>query len=247
LNNRRKERVMKTSVRTLLAVVIGIALVSFTISCASTGSQAKGAAAAPQTEGFLNGYYKYLQPGPEGGAKMRWLKPGVNFAQYNKIILEHVVFFFDDTSEYKGIDTQELDEVAKEADLALVKALKDKYPIVTEPAPDVLRIRFAITNLKATKPALGVITTATMILPVGAAISLVKKAATGSWTGSGATGAELMAIDSMSNEVIAVARDDHSAAFFDRYTKYGSVENAFEMWGERLVAFLEDAKGKKKD
>ena len=231
---------MRSLAKGVIAVVLGFALAASIISCAST----------PKTTGksFIGDYEKNLQEGPKGGAKERWLKPDVDFKKYSKVALEHVVFFFDDTSEYKGIDTAELDEVAKSADLALVTALKDKYPIVTEPGPDVVRIRFAITNLKASKPVVGVITTATMVLPVGLAISLVKKGATGSWSGSGATGSEMMAIDSMTNEVIGVARDEQSAAFFDRYTKYGSVEDAFKFWGERLVYFLDETHGKvKKD
>jgi hypothetical protein len=231
---------MRPVTKAIISVLLGFVLVSSIISCAST----------PKATGksFIGDYEKNLQEGPKGGAKQRWLKPDIDFKKYSKVALEHVVFFFDDNSEYKGIDTAELDEVAKSADLALVNALKDKYPIVTEPGPDVVRIRFAITNLKASKPAIGVITTATMIMPVGLAISLVKKGATGSWSGSGATGSEMMAIDSMTNEVIAVARDEQSAAFFDRYTKYGSVEDAFTFWGERLVYFLDETHGKvKKD
>jgi hypothetical protein len=34
--------------------------------------------------------------------------------------------------------------------------------------------------------------------------------------------------DKMTNEVIAAIKDDQNAAFFDRYTKYGSVEDAFK-------------------
>jgi hypothetical protein len=227
---------MRPVTRTILAVAVGFALVASMISCAST----------PKATGksFIGDYEKNLQEGPKGGAKQRWLKPDVDFKKYSKVILEHVVFFFDDTSEYKGIDTAELDEVAKNADLALVSALKDKYPIVTEPGPDVVRIRFAITNLKASKPGIGVLTTVTMVTPIGLGVNLIKKGATGSWSGSGATGSEMMAIDSMTNEVNAVAKDDQSAAFFDRYTKYGSVEDAFKFWGERLVYFLDEVHGK---
>jgi hypothetical protein len=229
---------MRPVTRTILAVAVGFALVASMISCAST----------PKATGksFIGDYEKNLQEGPKGGAKQRWLKPDVDFKKYSKVILEHVVFFFDDTSEYKGIDTAELDEVAKNADLALVSALKDKYPIVTEPGPDVVRIRFAITNLKASKPGIGVLTTVTMVTPIGLGVNLIKKGATGSWSGSGATGSEMMAIDSMTNEVNAVAKDDQSAAFFDRYTKYGSVEDAFKFWGERLVYFLDEVHGKLK-
>jgi hypothetical protein len=229
---------MNRAVRVVLALGLGMGLVASMISCASTPKMTG--------PGFLGDRAMLLEPGPKGGVKERWLKPGADFKKYNKIILEHVVFFFDDASEYKGIDTAELDEVAKKADLALVSALKDNYPIVAEPGPDVVRIRFAITDLKASKPAVGVITTATMVLPVGAAISLVKKGATGSWSGSGATTMEMMAIDSVTNEVIAAARDEQSAAFFDRYTKYGSVEDAFKFWGERLVYFLDETHGKVK-
>ena len=228
---------MNKSVKRLLAVFFGFGLVSLTISCASTPKMTG--------PGFLGDRAALLEPGPKGGVKERWLKPGTDFKKYDKVILEHVVFFFADASEYKGIDTAELDEVAKSADLALVNALKDGYPIVTEPGTDVVRIRFAIADLKASKPAVGVITTATMILPVGAAINLVKRGATGSWSGSGATTMEMMAIDSMTNEVIAVARDEQSAAFFDRYTKYGSVEDAFKFWGERLKTFMDETRGVK--
>ncbi len=44
--------------------------------------------------------------------------------------------------------------MAEECDLALVKALNDSYPIVVEPGRDVLRLRFAITDLKQSRPIL---------------------------------------------------------------------------------------------
>ena len=233
---------MKTAVRTLLVVAMGIALVTFTISCASTGSQAKGAAAAPQTEGFLNGYYKDLQPGPEGGAKMRWLKPGVDFGKYNKVMLDSVIFFLADDCEYKGCDPQAMKELADACDLQVVNVLKATYPIVAEPGPDVVRIRFAITDLEQSRPVLSAVTT---VVPIGLGISIIKKGATGSWTGSGATGAEVMAIDSMSGDVIAVAQDKKTAGFTERFSKWGSAEDAFKFWGERLKLFLDQAHGMK--
>jgi hypothetical protein len=76
---------MTTSIRKVMAVVLAMALASFIISCASTGSLSKKASATPQTKGFLNGYYQYLKPGPEGGR--RWFKPGVDFGKYHKIML----------------------------------------------------------------------------------------------------------------------------------------------------------------
>ncbi len=222
-----------------MAIVMGLALVVTVISCTSTsGSKSSGPT-------FLGEYAKNLQPGPKGGVKERWLKPGVNFAKYNRVILEHVVFFFDDTSDYKAIDTSELDELARKCDLALVNALKGSYPIVTGPGPDVVRIRFAITDLKPSKPAVGALSTLTMVSPVGLSVSLLKKGGTGSWSGSGATTVEVLAIDSITDQVVAAARDDRSAGFTARYTKWGSVEEAFKYWGERLKLIMDEARSVK--
>ncbi|MFZ3047051.1 MAG: DUF3313 family protein [Desulfatirhabdiaceae bacterium] len=45
--------------------------------------------------GFLGSpdVYNQLKPGPEGGAKFRWLKPGVDFAKYSKLMVDSVIFF----------------------------------------------------------------------------------------------------------------------------------------------------------
>jgi hypothetical protein len=233
---------MKTSVRTLLAVVMGIALLTFTMSCASTSSQSKATVVEGARVGFLGDYAKYLQPGPEGGANMRWLKPGVDFGKYNKIMLDSVVFFLAEDAQYKGIDPQAMKELADACDLQVVNALKGTYPIVAEPGPDVVRIRFAITDLEQSRPVLSAVTS---VVPVGLAISIVKKGATGAWTGSGATGAEVMAMDSTTGDVIAVAQDKRSAGFGERFSKWGSAEDAFKFWGERLKLFLDQAHGKK--
>ncbi len=233
----RKGETMRTALKGLMTVAIGFALVTSVISCAST-SRSKAT--------FLGEYAKNLQPGPKGGAKERWLKPGINFAKYNKVILEHVVFFFADDSEYKGIDTSELNQLAEQFDLAIINALKGKYPIVTKPGPDVVRIRIAITDLKQSTPALSVVSTVTMVSPAGLGLNLVRKGATGSWSGSGATSAEFLAFDSTTNQVIAAARDSRAAGFTDRYTKWGSAEEAFKFWAERMKLVMDEAHGVKR-
>jgi hypothetical protein len=211
------------------------------VGCATTEATKTGTAPAAKA-GFLGDYYQRLAPGPEGGAKMRWLKPGVDFAQYKRVMLDSVVFFFADESEYKGMDPQELKEIADAANRQLVDALWEKYPIVADPGPDVVRIRFAITDLKQSRPVLSGITS---VVPIGIGISLVKKGATGSWTGSGATSAEVMVLDSTTQEVIGVAQDERSAGFTERFSKWGSTEDAFKFWAERLKLFLDSARAPK--
>ncbi|MFH0729073.1 MAG: DUF3313 domain-containing protein [Pseudomonadota bacterium] len=222
---------MRTMAKVIGVVVIGV---MFSISTAVAGD--------PPFSGFLGGpeVYKQLTPGPEGGAKLRWLKPGMDFSKYNKFIVESVIFYLADDSEYKGIDPATMKELADDFNYQLVEAFKDKYPIVSEPGPDVARIRFAITNIHASKPVVSAITT---VVPVGLGVSLLKKGVTGGWTGSGETGGELIVYDSMSNEPIIMAVDEQSAPFQKRFTKLGSTGNAFFLWAERTVAFIDTSKG----
>ncbi len=223
---------MKAIQRHHIKAIISVVLALTLISCASAG----------KPTGFLNGYAKNMQPGPSGGADMRWIEQGVDFSKYNKVMLDSVVFYLAEDSEYNGIDPVQLKELSDACNLAIVNALKDKYPVVAEPGPDVVRLRVALTGIKQSRPVLSAVTS---IVPIGLGISIIKKGATGAWTGSGATSAELMAIDSMSNDVIMVARDEQTAGFTDRFSRYGSAEAAFQLWAERIRVFLDQAHGAK--
>ena len=194
-------------------------------------------ATAPPKTGFLGEYYKNLEPGPKDGAKLRWVKPGVDFTRYKKFMVDYVVFALADNSESKIINGAEMKTMGDVCTLAVIEALKDKYPIVAEPGPDVLRFRFAIVDLKQSRPALSAITT---VIPVGLGISLLKKGATDSWSGSGATTSQWMVLDSTTNEVIAVAEDEYKAGFTERFSKWVSAEEAFKYWGKRLRKIMDD-------
>jgi len=222
---------MKTTVKLSMVVMIGFTLM-LSAGCAST----------PKYSGFLGDNYKNLQPGPEDGAKMRWIKPGVMYGRYDKFMVDSVIFFFADDSEYKGIDPNVMKELADGFNQALVEAFKDKYPIVAEPGPDVMRIRWAITGIKESKPGLSAVTS---ILPVGLAVSAVKKGAAGSWTGSGATSAEIEILDSLTNGVIGCAFDEKTAGFTERFSRWGSAQEAFEFWAGKLVGFIDNTRGMK--
>jgi len=180
---------------------------------------------------FLGEYAKYLTPGPKGGAKLRWIKPGVDLTKYKKFMIDYAVFAFADDSESKVINGDEMKKLGDACTLAIIDSLKDKYPIVSDPGPDVMRLRFAIVDLKQSRPGVSAITS---VIPVGLGLSIIKKGATDSWSGSGATTSQWMVIDSMTDEVIGVAEDDYKAGFTERFSKWGSAEEAFKYWGKRI-------------
>ncbi|MEN6615711.1 MAG: DUF3313 domain-containing protein [Syntrophorhabdus sp.] len=217
---------MKKFTLIMLTAIIGITLIAPALFAENV-----------KYSGFMDKQvYSRMQPGPEGGAKMRWINPAMNPGKYKKFMVDSVVFFFADDSQYKGIDPQEMKELADSFNKNIVEALKDKYPLVAEPGPDVARISFAITGLQESKPVRSGVST---IVPVGLGISLIKKGTTGAWTGSGTTGAEVVVLDSMTNEIIAAAVDERTASFGERFSKWGSAEEAFKFWAQRLRQVLD--------
>jgi len=217
---------LKSRLKIMMAIVIGISLA---VSPCFAGEL--------KYSGFLGDYYKKLEPGPKDGARKSWFKPGVDFSKYKKVMIDSVIFYYDAKSKDRGIDANEMKELADAFDLELVNALKDGYTIVADPAADVLRIRVAITNIKKSEPIKSAITS---VLPVGIGISIIKKGVTDSWTGSGATSAELMGMDSVSGDVIAVAVAEQTAGFTERFSELGSAKEAFKFWAQRIRIIMDE-------
>ena len=209
----------------------------FLASCATTAPST-----ALSRTGFLGEYASKLKPVPDDKTRLRWFKPGVDFAKYNRFMVDYVVLALADDSQYKGINGDEMKQLGDAASLAMVTAISAKYPVIAEPGPDVLRVRAAIVDLKQSSPVLSGITS---VIPIGIGISIIKKGTTGEWSGSGATRAEVLFIDSTTNEVLAAGTDTYTAGYTERFTKWGSVEDAFKYWAGRGVKSLENLKAEK--
>ncbi len=216
----------------LFVLLVGL---FFLVGCATS---------KPPQQGILGDNYTKLEPGPEGAAKLRWAKPGVDFAKYNKVMVDPVSFApaEGEANDISEIDPVQLKELGEKCTKAVTDAVSLKYPVVTEPGADVIRVRFGIIDLKKSYPVLSGVTS---IMPIGLAVNLLKRPVTGTWTGGGSTVAQVLAKDSSSDEVIAAAQDSYEAGFWERFSRYGQAEDAFKQWGERLVKFLDEAKAGK--
>jgi len=216
-----------------LVLTIMIAAISVMLTAAS------GFAEEKEHSGFLQ-TYDGLVPGPKGGVKERYLKPDVDFKKYSKIMFDAVVFFLAEDAEYKGISAEDMKELSDTFHKAVVDTLGQAYPLVGEAGPDVMRVRVAITKLKPSKPGTAVVTT---ILPIGLAVSLVKKGATGEYSGIGSTGIEVEFLDSLTNERIGAAVDYQAGGKFAGSSKWSASKEAFEFWTGRLKTFLDETHG----
>ena len=82
----------------------------------------------------------------------------------------------DQDSDYKGIHADILSNPANYFHQSFVDALGEKYPLVDQPGPGVLRVRCGITKLQPTTPGRNTVST---VLPIGLALSTAKKTTTG--------------------------------------------------------------------
>ena len=219
---------MKSNMRILIALTIAAMFVTFT-GCATSQKKTQ-----QQYSGFLKTYPDFVK-GPEGIDK-RWLKPGVDFSKYDKIMMDEVQFFLAPDADYKGISPSIAKELGEDFHKSFIKEMGDM--LTASPGPDVARMRLAVTDIEQSKPAVGTITT---VVPVGLAVSLVKKGATGEYTGIGSASMEVEFLDSMTNERIAAAVDKSPGGKLD-VGKYSPAKAAFEYWAKRLHAFMQQTK-----
>ena len=226
---------MKKAVKISLAVLLGF---TFLATAASAEDFTRS--------GFLGNPSAYDLLKKVSGDELvayRWLKPGVDPQKYNKFMVDSVIFFLADKADYKGIDPQEMKELCDEFNKQLVAAFKTKnLQMVSEPGPDVLRIRTAITNVQPSRPGASAITS---IVPIGLGVSLIKRGATGGWVGSGSTATEIIFQDSVTTDVIAMGASQRAAAFDERFSKWGSATESFKFWSERVAQAIVNFKADK--
>jgi hypothetical protein len=217
---------MKTRFKILMVLTI-VTMVGMLMGCV-TQQKKEG------PSGFL-GHYPQFEKGPEGVDK-RYLKKGVDFKKYTKVMMDEVVFYFKSEADYKGIHPSEIHELSEVFHKTFVKNLGEL--LTDKPGPDVVRMRLAVTDLEPSSPVAGTMTT---VIPVGLAVSLVKRGATGEYTGIGSASMEVEFLDSVTNERIAAGIDKAPGGKLD-VGKLSAAKSAFEFWAKRLRTFMEEVK-----
>jgi hypothetical protein len=188
-----------------------------------------------EMSGFL-GSYANFKPGAADQPNLIYLNPGRDLRQYNKVLIDHVVVYFNPQSKNKGVDPVQLNQLTRYFHQALVNALKDRYPIVDRPGEGVLRIRTAITDVDPGSPVKGA---ATSIVPVGATISIIKKSTTGSNMAVGRASMEIELVDSLSGVRLAAAIDRREGGKKVVSGKWTAIEEAFNYWAQKLRVWLD--------
>jgi hypothetical protein len=191
-----------------------------------------------EQSGFLHDYSQ-LKPGGEDRAALIYVKPGVDFKRYKKLMFERIVVALSPKATEREIDPTILKEMADYYQNALFNAVKDEYEIVDQPGPDVAWVRVAITDIVPSKPAAN---TLSSIIPIGMALSAVTKAASDANLGTGEAATEIEVLDSVTKERLAAAIDRRQGGKMAFRGKWEDTKQAFDYWAKRFRERLDEAR-----
>jgi hypothetical protein len=165
-----------------------------------------------------------LQPAQGERGAWTYFDPGVDLKKYTRFILEPRKVYGGEGSSYPAeLSQQDREDIAQYFVDEARQALEPDYPVVTEPGPGVARLRFTLLGVEQTVP---YASTVTRLIPVGAAINIVKSAAGGSGTLTGSVTYAIEAFDSESGEVVAAAVRRLTPGAFDLSSTLGTKETA---------------------
>ena len=176
--------------------------------------------------GFLQDYNR-LKQDPQDPSLMFWERKGVDWKRYRRLMIDPVEVRIDPAKAERELTRGEMKKLAQTLRKITLDTLKESYPVVDRPAPDVLRIRAAITELVPVMPVANI----TSVMLVGLPMDL------------GRAGIEVRFSDSVSGRLLAEMTDVKigSPLTLDMgWTRWGQIENAFEDWAQELKKALDE-------
>ena len=205
------------------------------VSCATTHQTRKAA-----TSEFL-GDYSQLKEGKGDQALMVYIDENVNFSLYDKVIIDPVRLVASEDSDMAKISKEDLQAIADYFYAALNENLSQKYKIVSESGPKTMRLRVALTDVTGSKV---VLDTLSSLIPVGMAINLIAKVATGNSTAVGSATGEMELLDSFTGKRLIAAVDGRSGTKytgkFDKFSKWEDTKDACDYWAKRIAQRLDE-------
>ena len=175
--------------------------------------------------GFL-GDTSILTSGDKDQASLRYINPAAQWTRYNKVLLEPVSFWGDDKTKISPADQQMLTNFLHQQ---LYDQLSQKYEMVSEPGPGVMRLQVALVDAEAATP---VLRTVSMVIPQARALSTLKYLATGTYPFIGGAEAEAKMTDSQTGQLLG--------EWVDKRVGGGSIKTAAQwQWGDAENAMKE--------
>ena len=213
------------------SVLTSLALVAVAVGCSAT--QKVDVKTKPGTCVFLRPIVcAKLTPGSGEQAGLRYVNPDAQWRQYKKIMILPITFWGGAAPKISAADQQVL---ANYFYATLVQHLGQKFQIVDQPGPGVMRLQVAITDAETATP---VLRTISMAVPQARALATLDRVATGTYSFAGAAQAEAELTDEATGQVLAAAMDRRvgggSIKTAAQWT-LGDAQYAMDHWAEQVT------------
>jgi len=230
---------MFRSIRTFAAATILVGVASG-VGCTTTKQQKPTLNA--EVEGFLGGAYTKLEPGAQGQVAFRYVTPGIDWTQYNAVLLEPVQF-------WAGQDSKLAPDVQQMLATYFYNALKanlekQKANLTDLPGPHVIRLQIAFVDVTAATP---VLRTVSLIVPQARVLNQAQELVTGTYGFSGSAEVAMKASNAKTGELLAAAVDRRSGGGSPGQAvqwKWGDVQAIIDVWAQRFADRLAELRAK---
>lgn len=204
------------------------------------GSLLTGTLGAAEGSGFLQSYEK-LQPVADREGTQRYIDRNVDVRAYTKLYVEPVqIMVSTEGSTYKGVQPDALKRMADSFKSAFVSAMSPDYQVVSQPAPDALRIRLAISGIQPAPTPMS----ATDFIPIKAIFNVARSAAGESPRVAEIT-AELEVLDNKGRQVAAAVttrKSDKTLPQADQIT-WSDLAPIVAAWAKQFRQGLDELRG----
>lgn len=184
-----------------------------------------------------------LSKDPDRQGAMIWEKPGLDRAQYTRVMIEPVTLYISPDSKEKGLKADELKALSDEFEQAIVNTLEPEIPVVSQPGPGVAYIRAAIVDIKLEKKKRGLLG----YTPVGFVVTAAADAA-GMRISLKDAVLETEVLDSVSGERIGVLvdeapelKDPEGGDDAKEKLSWDAISAAFSYYAERFKSRMQAA------
>ncbi len=152
-----------------------------------------------------------------------YIAQGVDLRKYTSFIIDPPVVYRGEGSSFGDLSDEDVQKIAQMFVDQTKAALGTKFPVVTKPGPHTARLTFTLVEVSSTIP---YVSTATRIIPISAAINLVKGATVGGGTLTGGVTYAVEARDSETGTVVAAAVRHLTPGAFDIEATLGTMDTA---------------------
>jgi hypothetical protein len=194
-----------------------------------------------QHSGFLSDY-SHLKSSSDKYMDYKYLVSGApnKIAKYSAIMIDQPEIFISPDSKYKGMKPDDMKELADLFRGAMARSLSEGYMIVDQPGPNVLYVRFALSNLKLKKKKRGLLS----YTPVGLVATAAKEVLLSDLTKKidlkGLT-MEMEILDSTSEEQLAASVEVRSGSK-ENPASWSELEALIDVYSQRVRCKLDNTR-----